>query len=1523
MLRRALRSLVVVLTMLVTAYTAQAQIPGEDWTRIALLSFNTTAVACSPNYATDGTVFAGTKGNGVWRSGTMGASWSQCTGTNSFETRTITDLAVAPNYTPTSGIVIAITADARVYQSTDGGANFSQVLSVTGGAQGTCLGISANGNGKAWAGFNPGGLYYTLDSGATWSNDSLAPVYIYDLVPSPINDGSLYVAAISMAGQGPVFKRSGSGAWNNLADFSSSLGPVISLAASRPSTSDQVWAGTAAYGMYLSTNGGSIWTAGCDGSSQNNVPSVLSLAVSHNSNPLLLEGRSDKLFRSTGTPPGAVCTPTTPLFAIQAIAFEPQWDDAAFCHIYVGTRRGLFLKGCAIPGNFDPPKVVDAKAVALANGMHGAFIGSGSQGLFKAEARDLSLPAANRVMVQYDNFPNKLTPDIVAICLDPLYDETATSCGDASILFVAANFTDAPADNGVYKSSDWGNTWSKVVGGAWPMATVSMNDLAISPQYREGTGDTTLYAATDKGLFRWDAGTVNWANVSPEAGTAVYCIGLPPTFSRLGAGNRQTLFVATMNNIYYSTGLGDPPWSATGYYGAACTSISTVTGFAFPGNWGLSGGTQRIFVSNSSTLCGTIDTSLGPPPWTGWDRINDGLPAANIGASGIAAEPDFDEVSSQRRLICATPAGSYWGTFNRSTLQANWLRSSANPALSVTFDVGGTGQYAMAGFQLRGASLSSNGGQTYPTDLTGYNSLPDDVFQTLPNTRNPDILFASSPAMGVFISEDKGGSFRPWNKGGSGGPCALRDAFGLGMVQDRQVAGLDVIWTGTNGTGIKYRVMSYNSGTGVYNLDSSWWRSTSMLTGRFERFTTLGTGQSNRVYAASPSAGTGIYYACPSCWTTWTNASVPGAAAHSVKFGYVPLVSVTPLASGVSTGLQSVAQGNWNYYSITVPSGMGSLQITMTPSAGNPDLYVRRGDLPNLDLWDYRPYLGGLTAETVTVNFPTAGIWYIGVRGWASGTSTYTLVATNSTNPLAPALGAAAFERSAPKPELNPFESAPGPKAPGGSVIWGTILGAVVLGDGSAWETRNGQSPNALTNTNTQTVLQIKDGTVVLGCLGDAFYSPQPDEGLTTWISSTVNFAGTCSYDFRDLYQVDLNPAAPSDMRADCLIAAYGTGVATSGGVWLSGDKGHNWMKISSGFDTSTQKLNSIISDAGELGSPDGTTAYYSSTDGTGVYTRTITLQAYPTVTTLSSSSGDVAGGGSITVTGAGFSNACPTGAGADCPDSSPVVLFGTTEATTSWVSSTELTATVPAHALGSVTVTVRNPDTRQAVTGPTYSYSTCGSPAGTGTITATDLDPYLQSGVGVTWPADCTWNDGDPTGRYYRVLRGGADISGALAYGTTTYTDLTGTAGVSYDYSVKYISGCGSAYFVTSATQSAADQYLVPPEAASTPAAALRWTSGLKTQMTWGATTGATGYKLYKGAGGQIANLPSGAPACVAYQGAGEAVDTRLGTTATLADEPASGHFLWYILAATNGAGEGPLAAGQVVTSSGACVSP
>ena len=268
------------------------------------------------------------------------------------------------------------------------------------------------------------------------------------------------------------------------------------------------------------------------------------------------------------------------------------------------------------------------------------------------------------------------------------------------------------------------------------------------------------------------------------------------------------------------------------------------------------------------------------------------------------------------------------------------------------------------------------------------------------------------------------------------------------------------------------------------------------------------------------------------------------------------------------------------------------------------------------------------------------------------------------------------------------------------------------------------------------------------------------------------------------------------------------------------------------------------------------------------------------------------------------------------------MVLFGETEASTTWVDSSHLTATVPPHVTGAVYVSVRNPDTRRSVTNLTYTYSCALSPTGLPTILAADKDPYLNNGVDITWSADPgAWQDGGTTGRLYRVLRNGTDISGSLPYGVGKYTDTTGTVNASYNYAVTYMNGCGRS--ATTATISATDQYIVPPEAASTPSSALLWTSGLRAQLTWGTTTGATGYKIFKGTQAELKNLGTGSKVCLAYQGAGVSVSGRLGTTATLTNEPPSGSFYWYLLTATNGAGEGPPGAGEVVSSTGACASP
>ena len=122
---------------------------------------------------------------------------------------------------------------------------------------------------------------------------------------------------------------------------------------------------------------------------------------------------------------------------------------------------------------------------------------------------------------------------------------------------------------------------------------------------------------------------------------------------------------------------------------------------------------------------------------------------------------------------------------------------------------------------------------------------------------------------------------------------------------------------------------------------------------------------------------------------------------------------------------------------------------------------------------------------------------------------------------------------------------------------------------------------------------------------------------------------------------------------------------------------------------------------------------------------------ASPTVSSVSPNSGGTAGGTVVTVTGSNFV-------------SGATVAFGGTSATNiSFVSSSQLKATTPAHASGSVNVGVTNPDGGNAVLTGGFTFGTAtlsinsvspiSGPAAGGT-TVTISGSNFQSGVSVTF---------------------------------------------------------------------------------------------------------------------------------------------------------------------------------------------
>ena len=104
----------------------------------------------------------------------------------------------------------------------------------------------------------------------------------------------------------------------------------------------------------------------------------------------------------------------------------------------------------------------------------------------------------------------------------------------------------------------------------------------------------------------------------------------------------------------------------------------------------------------------------------------------------------------------------------------------------------------------------------------------------------------------------------------------------------------------------------------------------------------------------------------------------------------------TDLSSGVPVAGISGAASSKTYFKISVPTSQTRLEIRISaPSgSGDCDLYVKLGAQPTLSVYDYRPYRSD-SNETVTVNNPAAGDWFIMLNGYTAFSSV-TLLATTT-----------------------------------------------------------------------------------------------------------------------------------------------------------------------------------------------------------------------------------------------------------------------------------------------------------------------------------------------------------------------------------------------------------------------------------------------------------------------------------------------------------------------------------------------
>ena len=276
---------------------------GSSWTR-ANDNREIRSLAVSPSYASDGTIFFGATelGNaGAYRSQDRGNSWTRIV--NGMNNILVFSLAISPNYAKDKTVFFGATAtwNSGAYRSQDGGSSWVRISDGLHNAFVFSLAVSPNhANDRTLLAGTNGFLFESTNSGDSWEQVlSSTPPPVLHLVgaitsmavsPNFSNDG------VAFAGTNQEVYRRGRGWGSHKVTF----GSVLSLAVSpRYATDRTLFAGSEGKGVWMSNDEGETWVATNDGLSSLKVES---LAVISEPTPTIFAATAQGVYKTTARP---------------------------------------------------------------------------------------------------------------------------------------------------------------------------------------------------------------------------------------------------------------------------------------------------------------------------------------------------------------------------------------------------------------------------------------------------------------------------------------------------------------------------------------------------------------------------------------------------------------------------------------------------------------------------------------------------------------------------------------------------------------------------------------------------------------------------------------------------------------------------------------------------------------------------------------------------------------------------------------------------------------------------------------------------------------------------------------------------------------------------------------------------------------------------------------------------------------------------------------------------------------------
>ncbi|GAM11402.1 BNR/Asp-box repeat protein [Geobacter sp. OR-1] len=490
------------------------------WQGIGPYGGNIQTFAVSPANASDQTVFAGGQG-GVFKSTDNGASWSPVNA--GLTTLGINALAISPDYA-IDQTIYAVSQGGGVFKSTNGGANWMENNSGMTNLFAMAVSVSPSyALDRTVLVATQNGIFRSTDAGAHWAL-AKADEYAMALAFSPAyaNDRTIFAGTFS-----GVYKSTDSGAsWfavNNGITGTNGI-YVLSLAVSPGYATDQtIYVGTDFNGLFKSVNGGASWSPANTGILGGyHGLGVASVTVAPGAPQTLYVGGYDQgLFKSTngGTTWNAI-TNGISSFYVRAVAFLPGSNQSLFVAtmdkgVYKSTTgatsfeqanfgiSNVSISAVAISPNYSTDKTIHA----------GVSYGDG----FKSSDDGATWSKINKSNItSMVNSPNYLSDQTVfAGSWDGVFkivNGTVTSLPGSPRTRTLAVSPAFAQDRTIFSGSDFGFAKSTDGGTSWS-ATSSINGnqtirtVAFSPDY---ASDRTIFAGTHAGVFRSSDGGASW-----------------------------------------------------------------------------------------------------------------------------------------------------------------------------------------------------------------------------------------------------------------------------------------------------------------------------------------------------------------------------------------------------------------------------------------------------------------------------------------------------------------------------------------------------------------------------------------------------------------------------------------------------------------------------------------------------------------------------------------------------------------------------------------------------------------------------------------------------------------------------------------------------------------------------------------------------------------------------------------------------------------------------------------------------